>query len=216
MTKKLQLAKSYINAGNLERARFHLKDVMAAEPNSAETQDAMGLLFRASGEVELAEKSFRRAISLSNEARYKNNYAVFLFEQKRFADARALFADVIEDVLYKGRVGAMLNIAFCELQLGNEADADRWFERVLRSDRLNAVALYQRASYQYREGNYPSAERFLSLLKASAGDSSVVLLLEYKVADKLGQRDRAASAAMKLVNMFPESAETREYQQSKQ
>lgn len=212
---KLQLAKSYIRNGNNERARFHLKHALEMAPRSADVNDALGLLFKNTGEDVLANKHFKLAIEYGNGAsRFRNNYAVFLYQQKKYSQARDEFQIVVNDALYENRTTAMLSLAYCERQLGNENAAVVLFNRVLKVNRLHPVALFEISSIYYREGSYERAKAMHDRLSQISRPTAPVLFLGWQIAEKLGDGDTAASYALKLQSFFPKSKEYSLYRQA--
>jgi type IV pilus assembly protein PilF len=118
LEKRVELARRYIGERNWEDAKRNLKAAVAIDDSNAEVYEAFALVYQSTGEFELAEESFRRAISLDRKfSRARNNYAAFLFSQERFAEAEEQLVAVVRDPLYSARPQAFMNLGLCRLRL---------------------------------------------------------------------------------------------------
>ncbi len=117
---RVQLARSYIGEQNWEDAKRNLRMAAEIDPNSPEVHEAFALVYQSTGEYELAEESFERAISLRRDfSRARNNYAAFLYSQGRFQEAEEQLVIVVKDTLYESRPRAFINLGLCRIQLGD-------------------------------------------------------------------------------------------------
>ncbi|MEH6561464.1 MAG: tetratricopeptide repeat protein, partial [Marinobacter sp.] len=76
----VQLATAYIGQGNTERARHHLDRALELDPDSPQALAAFGLIYNSDGDAELAEESFKQAVS--NDPSYTRGrvyYGAFLY-----------------------------------------------------------------------------------------------------------------------------------------
>lgn len=212
LQKKIQLGKSYIQTGNFERARFHLRDALKLSPESAEVHDALALMFMATDETALADEYFKKALSREpNNSRYRNNYASFLMSQQRYGEAAQEFQRVVEDVLYENRTDAMVSLGVCQRELGNTSAAADLFAKVLRFNRLHPVALYYTSLMYYEAGSIGMAHNYWQRLTMSSAESAASLLLGIDIAEAQGRDNDAASMAIKLSSLYGESREYQAY-----
>lgn len=210
--KKIQLGKSYLQNGNFERARFHLRDALQMAPESAEVYDALALMFMATDELELADEYFQKALARSpDNSRYRNNYASYLFAQQRCADAEVHFQRVVDDVLYENRTDAMASLARCKSELGDKLAAKELFAKVLKFNRLHPVALFYMSQGYLDEGDLSQAYTYWQRLSMTSRESAASLLLGIKIAEAQGRKNDAASMAIKLSSLFGQSQEYKEY-----
>jgi type IV pilus assembly protein PilF len=213
--KKVQLGKSYIQNGNFERARFHLRDALKMAPESAEVHDALALMFMATDEMSLADDYFQKSLSKEpNNSRYRNNYASFLMSQQRYEAAAEQFQRVVDDVLYENRTDAMVSLAVCKLETNKQSEAADLFSKVLRFNRLHPVALYYTSLMHYQAGSISMAYNYWQRLSMSSNETAPSLLLGIKIAEAQGRENDAASMGIKLSSLFGNSPEYREYQTS--
>ena len=88
MEQRVALARQYIGEGNWSDAKRNLSIAYEIDPQAPEVHEAFALVYQSTGETELAEESFKRAISLDkNFSRARNNYAAFLASQERYGEA---------------------------------------------------------------------------------------------------------------------------------
>ncbi len=209
--KKIQLGKSYIQTGNFERAKFHLRDALNLAPESAEVYDALALMFMATGEETLADEYFAEALKRnSNNSRYRNNYASFLLAKSRYKEAEPHFAFVVEDVLYENRTDAMVSLAICRRELGQLDSAKELLAKVLRFNRLHANALYFSSVIALDEQRISDAFDAWQRLNMSSQESPALLSLGIKIANAQGRQNDAASLAVRLASLYPNSIENQQ------
>jgi len=214
LQRRVELARQYIGEGNWEDAKRNLKiahDINARDP---QVHEAFALVYQSTGELELAEESYRTAISLKRDfSRARNNYAAFLFARGRYADAESQLEYVVTDSLYNQRPRAYVNLGLCRLQLDDPAGAEEAFVRALSMDRANQVALLETAILRYEAGDYASAERYYGVYRTAARRQTPRgLWLGIRVARAIGDRDAEASYALVLRNLYPKSEEFSAYQ----
>ena len=161
LQRRVELARNYIGEGNWKDAKRNLALAADIDPDNAEVHEAFALVYQSTGEFELAEESFKRAISLDKEfSRARNNYAAFLFSQARYAEAEAQLEFVVLDTLYEARPQAFVNLGLCRVQLFDHAGAEQAFVRALSMDRTNAIALLETAILRFDAEDFKSATRY--------------------------------------------------------
>lgn len=215
---RVQLARNYIGNQDWENAKRNLKLARDIDPRSPEVAEAFALVYQSTGEYELAEENFKRAISLRRDfSRARNNYAAFLYSQGRYKDAEEQLNIVIKDTLYEARPQAFINLGLVRVRLNDDPGAREAFVRALTMDRSNSFAMLELAHIDYRSGNYQAAERYLrNYRKFRRQQSPRALWLGVRLAHAMGNEDAEASAVLALRNLYPESAEYRAYQEAVQ
>ena len=74
---RVSLARQYIGERNWEAAKRNLELATQIDDNNAEVYGAFALLYQSTGEYELAEENFKKAINLDkNCSRCRNNYDI--------------------------------------------------------------------------------------------------------------------------------------------
>jgi len=215
---RVQLARSYIGEQNWEDAKRNLKIAQDIDPDNPEVHEAFALVYQSTGEYELAEESFRKAISLQRPfSRARNNYAAFLYSQGRYREAEAQLEVVVKDTLYESRTQAFINLGLCRLRLEEQDGARQAFTRALAMDRTNRIALLELASIEFERRNWLAAERHLATYRVvTRRQSARALWLGIRLAHELQNADAQASYALALRNLYPKSAEYQAYERALQ
>src|SRR5690606_33680590 len=98
-------------------AKRHLRNAVEIDPSNAEVHEGLGLVFQNTGEFELADQHFRRAVAADgNSSRIRNNYGAFLYQQQRYGDAEKQMEKVVADVLYESRPAAYVNLGLARMK----------------------------------------------------------------------------------------------------
>lgn len=215
---RVTLARQYIGEQNWDYAKRNLKLAQDIDPRSPEVAEAFALVYQSTGEYELAEDHFKRAISLKRDfSRARNNYAAFLYSQQRYEDAEEQLEIVTRDPLYEARPRAFINLGLVRVRLEDDNGAREAFSRALTMDRSNSLAMLELAHIEFRARNYQAAERYLQNYRRFRQQQSArALWLGVRLAHSTGDEDAEASAALALRNLYPESAEFRAYQEAVQ
>jgi type IV pilus assembly protein PilF len=211
---RVQLARSYIGEQNWEDAKRNLKIAQQLDPRSPDVYEAFALVYQSTGEYELAEESFKRAIALKNPfSRARNNYAAFLYSQERYAEAEEQLEVVVTDVLYSSRPQAYVNLGLCRVRLGKNDEARVAFTRALSMNRSSTIAMLELAHIEYDAGNWRESERQLeSYRRLERRHSARALWLGVRISHALQDQDAEASYALALRNLHPKSPEYQAYE----
>lgn len=218
LERRVELARNYIGEGNWKDAERNLKLAAQIDPDNPEVHEAFALVYQSTGEFELAELSFKKAISGQKDfSRARNNYAAFLFSQSRYEEAEVQLNYVVQDTLYTSRPQAFVNLGICRLKLFDASGAEQAFVRALSMDRNNVIALLEVASLRFDAEDYASATRYYDgYRQAVRQQSSRGLWLGVRLAQEAGDRDAEGSYALALSNLYPESTEYQAYKRSSQ
>jgi type IV pilus assembly protein PilF len=217
LEERVSLARQYIGEGNWEAAKRNLKLAEAIDANNPEVFEAFALVYQSTGEYELAEENFKKALSKDNKniSRARNNYAAFLYSQERYKDAQKQLNEVIKDTLYTGRPNAYVNLGLCQLKLFDTEGAEASFVRALAMDRTNQVALVEVAQIRFDAQDYATANQFYGTYRSVARQQSArALLLGIRLAQVAGDSDSEASYALALGSRFPDSPEYQAYKRT--
>ncbi len=213
LERRVELARKYIGQGDWENAKRNLKVAAKVDPKNAEVHEAFALVYQSTGEYELAEQSYKTAIQINHDfSRARNNYAVFLFSQRRYQDAEVQLEFVVRDTLYNARPRAFINLGLCRLQLSDPRGAEEAFLRALSMDRTNAIALLEVAQLRYDENDIPMASRYYQSYRRSVPQqSSRGLWLGIRISRKLGDLNAEGSYVLALSNLYSNSEEYQAY-----
>ena len=122
-SRHIKLAMQYIGSKNRDLARVHLQKAAKFESRDrrAQLHNGYGLLYQMEQETALAEKHFRKALAsdkTDSSARY--NFAAFLYNQRRFKEARQQMKLVSADLGYERRPQALYILGLAQRQTGQQ------------------------------------------------------------------------------------------------
>ncbi|MFT7289024.1 MAG: type IV pilus assembly protein PilF, partial [Halieaceae bacterium] len=213
---RVELARQYIGQGNWEDAKRNLKVAAALDDRNAEVFEAFALVYQSTGEFELAEISFKRAISLDQDfSRARNNYAAFLYSRERYDEAEEQLEFVVQDLLYNSRAQAFVNLGLSRLQLFKPREAEEVFLRALGMQRGNTIALLEIAQLRLEAGDSANAKLYYDeYRKVVRQQSARALWLGVRLARETGDTDAESSYAMALRSRYPVSNEYEAYKRT--
>ncbi len=203
-----ELASAYFERGNMGVALEELRTAIAADPSYAPAYSVLGLVHMDLRENEVAQVHFERALALSpNDPDINNNYGWFLCRSGREEQSIAYFLAALKNPLYNTPARSYVNAGLCSLGKNGGRDAIEFFERALRSEPDNLLALLNLASIQYKRGQLEVARglvgRFNKLVEPSAESLWLALRIERKLGDKAAEN----SLAVQLRRRFAGSPE---------
>jgi type IV pilus assembly protein PilF len=209
----VEAARSYLQQGNYEAAKRHLKNALAIDDRNADVHETMAQVFWRTGEFEQADDHFRRALSAGGDnSRIRNNYAAFLYSQNRYRDAEEQLLKVTADLMYERRPDAFNNLGRVQLKLKNYTAAKETLERALLMQRNNTETIFSLAEVYYQLGDFTKAQQYYAAYRQQVPTQSAESLwLGIRLAEKSSDHDTAASYALALKNLFPRSDEYGEY-----
>jgi type IV pilus assembly protein PilF len=211
----IQLARGYIDKGNRESARHHLRKAADIDKNSPEATETMARLYQLEGESKLAEEAFKKAIKSKKKFTVAHNdFGVFLFSAKRYEEALVQFELAAADLDYDGRAAALVNVGRTALLLGKNDRAKAAFEHSSVLDRNSADAHIELADINFQAKDYAKAKEHLDRFQAAGQQSPRALMLGIRLERVFGNKDKEASYLLVLKNRFPYSKEYLEYKQT--
>lgn len=204
----LDLARGYLEQRSWNRAREPIERALQIDPRSAEAYTLMGVMYQGQNETALAEEAYRRA--LRNDPRHAlalNNYGSFLYSQGRFEDALAPLRTLVRDPTYRERARAYESLGLTEQKVGNTDRAREAFQRALSFNVVLPRSSLELARIAFDQGDLPTAAQHYDMFRSTARQTPGSLCLGIRLARQAGDHDQAASYAMALKNLYPNSAE---------
>lgn len=217
-----QLGIQYLQAGDTVNAKSSLQRSLIINERYAPAHNALGLVFQAERDFELAEGYFKRAIELEPmSAIFHNNYGAFLYSRQRYAEACHHFSRATEDPFYPARAQAFENMGRCYIQLGRLDVAEHALRRSLDLQRDRPFAQVAMSGLLLDQGNIPEAiglyNRFRAQVDARMAEQDANSLW---VGVRIARADRnpslAATYGLLLRNLYPDSEEYRLFKESEQ
>ncbi|KKK89850.1 hypothetical protein LCGC14_2728970 [marine sediment metagenome] len=207
------LARNYIRQGNWEAAKRHLRTAIKIDDSSYEVYEALALVFQNTGEFELAEENYKKSIKLNPKfSRVRNNYATFLYQQRRFDEAVEQLQMVVKDTLYEKRTVAYINLGRAYVQLNELKPAEDAFRRAYLMDRRNVPLMYQLAEVYFQLGDYPQSQQYYDGYRSQVKrQPAQALWLGIRLANTFDNQDALSSYSLALKNLYPTSKEYLQY-----
>jgi type IV pilus assembly protein PilF len=215
--KRVAAARLYLQQNNLERAKFHLDRAYQHKEDYPDLHFTLGYYYQMAKNYDLADKAFRQAIRLDDKnAEYKNGYGQFLCVVKKYDQAEDYFNMAIHDRTYSNTAMALVNAGNCKAQQNKLDEAVDYYRRALNINPKLPAALLEMAQYEYLQGRYDRTVQYLNRFREVAPLNPRSLWIGLRAAHKLGDKDAVSSYALKLQNLYPDSAETLEYLNSRE
>lgn len=204
----VELGLTYLKRDSRESSRRHLEKAVKLKPDAAPAHNGFGLLYQLTGETELAEKSFKKSLSEApNYSEGRVNYGRFLYELGRYQEAYDQFEKASQDVSFPRRALALTYLGQSALKLDNNLKAKSSFQHAANLDNKLALAMIELGDLYYDEQNYAESKRYLDQYVALVGRTSRSLWLGIRIERVFGNKDKEASYALALKNLYPYSKE---------
>ncbi len=208
---QLDLARGYLEQGNMERARVSLNKALEIDSRAVEAHVLLGVLNSAESEFDIAEEHYKMALRIEpNNSQALNNYGSFLYSQGRFEEAVSKLRLLVKDTDYRERSQAYENLGLAELKIGDVASAKESLGRSLQLSFAQPRASLELAQIAYDEGEFPLAREYYDGFRTQQRQTARTLCLGMKLAQTSGNTDQMASYALALNNLFPDSIETKQ------
>lgn len=201
-----ELGVAYLQQGRYELALTKLKKSLGQNPDNADAQHFIAELYHQIGKTSLASKHFERAMELDpDNSMLKNNYGVFLCEQKKFTESRKLFTEVANDPLYTQKGSLHENIGLCAKEKGDLKTAEEYFRKALRERPSSPKSLLAMAELSFDRQDYAGSRKYLYKYLKLARHNAASLWLGILLEKKTGNTNRVASYSILLKGKFPDS-----------
>lgn len=205
-----QLGVAYLQQGRFELALNKLKKSIQQNQDNADAHHYIAELYHQLGKTSLAKEHFEIALDLAPEnSSLKNNYGVFLCEQKEFSLSKKLFLEVSNDPLYANKSRLHENIGLCAREKGDLKAAEKYFRKTLREAPNSAKSLLALAEMSFDRQKYNDAKKyFYNYLKVSRHNAAS-LWLGILLEKRAGNTSLVESYSVLLKGKFPDSKEAR-------
>ncbi len=215
------LASEYIRLQQYEDAKRPLKQALAIDSKASTSLMLMALVFQHQDEYVTAGEYYRKALHVApGNAMINNNYGVFLLNRQRYAEACLYLSKAANDPLYVQRIWALENLASCYNQSAQTEQAEQTYLQVLRLSPNVAGALIALGTIEYQRQAYGTAssyfERFSSLVRLRQAEHTPnSLYLGVLLAREHNDSGKAATYALLLKNLYPDSIEYQRYKETR-
>lgn len=207
------LASLYYRRGSMAVALEELRTATAADPSFAPAYSMFGLVYMELRETKLAQENFQRGLQLSpNDPDINHNYGWFLCQNGHEPESIQYFLRAIANPLYPTPWRSYTAAGVCSMRKGKLKDAEEFFQRALKMQPNDPMALLQMGEIRYREGNMIDARSYVSRFNALVEPTAESLWLALRVERKLGERLAEAKLASQLRHRYPGSRESQALQ----
>jgi type IV pilus assembly protein PilF len=212
-----QLAVAYMGRNNLKDAETALHKALSFDDKYIPAHTMLAILDWRINRLQDADKEFRAAIALDpTNGDTNNNYGKFLCETGKQPQARGYFKRALADPFYKTPAVASTNAGKCLLKSDDYAGAEPYLHKALEIDSSDGAALLAMAELDYRKGDAFQARGYLQQFEAAAKATPDSLLLGYRIATRLGDKETAANYSSRLQDQFPNSTQAQSLDGSSQ
>jgi type IV pilus assembly protein PilF len=213
---RLELGMKYLESGNRDLALRSFLDVLNADKKNAPALRGLALVHQLNGESEAAEESFVKSIKYADSKQLsasRYTYGLFLSRKDRFADALVQFEAVAKDLAYPERANALYFAGRCSLEIGNKERAKAAFTHALNLRSTLAPPALELADLAFQEHDYAAAKRYLDRYSSLTQPSARSLWLGIRIERIFDNKDKVASQALALKNLFGYSKEYLQYKE---
>ncbi len=211
-----ELAAAYYEAGNMGVALDELRRATAADNNYAPAHSMLGRVYMELKENRLAEQSFARALQISpNDPDINHGYGWFLCQTGQEKDSIRYFLQAVRNPLYAAPWRSYSAAGVCSLRADNVKEAEQFFQRALRLEPDEPVAMLRLADIRYRQGRMDEARRLVTRYNKVMPPSAEALWLGVRVERRAGDRMTERGYADQLRRRFPGSPEYQALQQGR-
>jgi type IV pilus assembly protein PilF len=204
----LDLARGYLAAGDTDRARAPVETALKIDPKSADALVLMAVLYQREGDTAIAEDSYKKALRYHpSHPQALNNYGTFLYSQGRYEEAAAPLRKLVRNPDYPARAQAYENLGLTELKVGRREEAREAFQRSLSLSDDQPRSSLELADLAFQDGEVAAAQGYFDAFRVQARQTPRSLCLGVELARAEGDTNQAASYAMALKNLYPNSLE---------
>lgn len=202
-----ELGIDYARRNQLPQAQDKLERAIKQNSGNALAQSALAFVYQQRGESALAERHYRRALSLNPEdASVRNNFGVFLCGRDKADEAEGHFLAAARDRRYPTPEAAWTNAGVC-FKAKNPNKAEQYFREALRVNPAFPDALSQLIEISVQKQDYLSARAYVQRYEQTGRVSPTVLWLAAQTEAALGDVMATRKYQIRLKREFPESRE---------
>ena len=209
---RMELAVGYFEHGQTKVALDELKQAIAIDPSFPEAYNMRGLIYMRLNDMQQADDSFRRAVSLNpGDSNVQHNYGWLLCQQVRYSEAQLAFNAAMSNPTYGGRAKTLMAQGICQAKAGQITEAEHSLSRSYELDAANPVTGFNLASLLFRRGDNTRAQFYIRRLNNSEFANAESLWLGIKVERRLEDLVAMRQLGTQLKKRYPTSREAGSY-----
>lgn len=203
---RLELASGYFEQGKHQVALDEIKQALATDPVYADAFNLRGLVYTAVNELQLAEDSFKRSLSISpRDGGTLHNLGWLYCQQRRYSESYPLFKQALAAVGYLDSAKTYMTLGICEARNGDKPLAERSLARSYELDAGNPITGYNLSSLLFERGEFEKAQFYLRRLNNGESANEETLWLGIRTEYKLNDEAAVSQLGGQLRKRFPSS-----------
>jgi type IV pilus assembly protein PilF len=207
---RLARATQRLQGGDMAAAEADAKEVLKADPGSADAHTLLAVVNDRRGNQALAGTHYKRAAELApNQGGVLNNYGAWLCNNGFAAESLVWLDRAVAAPGYASPESALANAGGCALKTGQYARAQRDLRTALEIDPSNPFALASMAESEFRLDRFFGARAFSERRLAAAPATASVLQLAARIEERLGDTKAASRYLQRLQSEFPNDVTAR-------
>lgn len=207
-----ELAANYLVTGDLEQAQIKLDRAMEQDSRNALANNTYAKLSARLDKHSQAERYFRRAIQYdANRAEYVNDYAIYMCERNRIAEALVTFQQAADNKFYRTPEFALDNAGVCAMDGGLNDKADQYLRAALKRNPVFAPALLHMAELTLKKGDVKLADAYYARFLTLARQTPQSLIVGIDIRRELGDEAAVDEFGKQLLSTYPRSDQAKIY-----
>ncbi|MEK8085084.1 type IV pilus biogenesis/stability protein PilW [Aquabacterium sp. A3] len=207
---RLELAATYYAKGQFTTALDEVKQAESIDPRLAATHEMRALIYDALGDAGRAESAYRQALDLEpSNGSVMHNYAWFLCNQSRFAEADGLFERALRFPQSMDASRTWLARGVCQMRAGLFAEAEKSLLSAYEINTANPATAYNLASVLLRRGELDRARFYIRRVNnVQEQVTAESLWLAARIEHRLGNLEARNELGAQMRSRFPNARET--------
>lgn len=206
---RLELAASYLQRGQATVALEEVRQALVTDPGYADAYHLRGLVYMATGDLQLAEDSLKRAQAMKPaDPDIMHNHGWLQCQRQQYEQAHQLFERALAVPTYAARSKTLMSQGLCYQRAGQVADAEKTLLRAYEIDAGNPVVGYQLAALLLARAETRRAQFYIRRVNNGEFANAESLWLGVKVERALGDVVAMRQLGDQLHKRFPQAKET--------
>jgi len=202
-----ELAGNYLQRGQVEVALEEVNEALDLDKNNKTANYIMALIQIQLNKPEKSERYFKKAIEQPDPLpSAQHDYANQLCRNGQYEKAEDLYKSLLENPLYKARARLLMNVGACFYKQEKYKEAENAMRQSLRINPNSPNALLQMAKISFRNGETLETRGWYQRYFQLARPNAELLYIAYMTEKKLGDKNAAASYALRLRSNYPNSS----------
>jgi len=204
------LAGQYLQRGQLDVALEEINKALDLDKNNKAANYVMALLQIKLNKPEKSERYFKKAIEKPDPLpSAQHDYANQLCRKAEYQKAEDLYRALLDNPLYKARARLLMNVGACFYKQKKYKEAENAMRQSLRINPNSPTALMQMAKISFVNGKTLETRGWYQRYFQFASGNAEMLYIAYQTEKQLGDKNAAASYALRLRSRYPNSSQAK-------